>query len=121
MIDVVALRNVYPTMGSESLGGLGTPNGGGPPAPSASPQVERALTIGGQASPLTGLVVFGVLVAVIMFIAQRVGPTEDFRNIRASAYNVLLISLIAVAGIPVWKALLTRFPVPGVSAWVHAV
>lgn len=120
MIDVVALRNVYPTMGGESLGGLGTPNGQAP-TPGVTPHVDRALTIGGQASPFAGLVVFGVLVAVIMVIAQRVGPAEDFRNIRASAYNILLISLIAIAGIPVWKALLTRFPVPGVSAWVHAV
>jgi hypothetical protein len=121
-IDVIALRNVYPAMGrGESIGQLGTPDVSVEAGPTGAPQVDRALAVGGQASPLAGLLVFAALVAAIMLVAQRVGGPEEFRNIRASAYNVLLISLIAVAGIPVWKFLFTRFPVPGVSAWVHAV
>jgi hypothetical protein len=56
-----------------------------------------------------------------MWVAHRFGEAGEFSNIKASAYNVLLISLVAVAGIPVWKFMFTRFRVPGVSEWVLSV
>lgn len=123
MVNMLYGRQIYPTLGGETAGDLAT----GPFAPRAEAQarqateVDAALTIGGQTNPLMGLAVFGALVVGVMLLAQHLGEGEDFRNIRASAYNVLVISLVAVAGIPVWKFLFTRVKVPGVSAWVLSV
>jgi hypothetical protein len=50
-----------------------------------------------------GLAVFIVLLLAIMFTAHRVGDEGEFSNIKATAYNCLLISLVALAGIPIWK------------------
>ena len=120
--------NIYPTAND----GLAEQYTGGGPAPAAEAvamgggtsgddQVRRALTIGGQASPLIGLLVFGGLTVGIMLIANNVGEAGEFSNLRASAYNIALISLIATAGIPLWKFVFTKWPVAGVSTWVQAV
>jgi hypothetical protein len=119
MVNVMYGRQIYPTLGGETAADLATGPWGA--ALSRPTQAEEAARVGAQGHPLAGLVVFGVLVAAIMYLAQHLGEPEEFRNIRASAYNVLLISLIAVAGIPVWKFLFTRVQVPGVSAWVLSV
>lgn len=125
MINYTPARNLYPTEGGgESLGQMATGDFGPTPGQieaGTAPDVNAALEIGGQASPLIGLLVFAALAAAIMFAAQRVGDAGAFSNIKASAYNVLFISLVAVAGIPIWKFAFTRVPVPGVSTWVHTV
>lgn len=126
MVNMLYARQIYPTLGGETAGDLAT----GPFAPRAEaqtaattghPDVDAALTIGGQASPLMGLVVFGGMVVGIMLLAQHLGEGEEFRNVKATAYNALVISLLAVAGIPVWKFVFTRVKVPGVSTWVLSV
>ena len=76
----------------------------------ALPIFRFPVTIGG--------VVFLALLLGLMFLAKRVGTDDDFRSIKPSAYNVLTISLAAIVGIPVWKFLVTKFPIPGVSTWV---
>jgi len=105
---------VYPSLGGESVADLATGPWGvvaATPARQEAQQAQAAVTVGGV-SPLTGLLIFGALVAVVMYLAQRVGEPEDFRNLRASAYNVLLISLIALAGLPVLKTVIQLLPVP---------
>lgn len=113
-INVVYGRNVYPSLGGESVGDLATGPWGvvaAVPGRREAQQAQQAVTVGGV-SPLTGLVVFGALVAVVMYLAQHVGEPDEFRNLRASAYNVLLISLIALAGLPVLKTVIQIAPVP---------
>lgn len=113
-VNVVYGRNLYPGLGGESVADLAT----GPwsvvaavPSRQQAQQAQQAVTVGGV-SPLTGLLVFGALVAVVMYLAQHVGEPDDFRNLRASAYNVLLISLVALAGLPVLKAVIQIAPLP---------
>lgn len=113
-VNVVYGRNVYPSLGGESVADLATGPWGvvaATPARQEAQQAQAAVQIGGL-NPLTGLLVFGALVAVVMWAAQRLGEPEDFRNLRASAYNVLLISLIALAGLPVMKTLVQVLPLP---------
>lgn len=90
---------VYPQGGSTigTLGGDNTPRTFQGQA-STTPAAQ-----GYTGNPIVGLVVFIVLVALLMFTAQKMGSDGDFKNIKASFYNVLLISLVAVIGIPVWK------------------
>lgn len=113
-VNVVYGRNIYPSLGGESVADLATGPWGvvaATPARQEAQQAQAAVTVGGL-TPLTGLVVFGALVVVVMLLAQRVGEPEEFRNLRASAYNVLLISLIALAGLPVLKTVIQLLPVP---------
>jgi len=124
VINVLPGRNVYPTYGGPSLGDIATGADVGPyPAEIevGGGELDQALMIGGQASPVMGLVVFAALLLLIGFIAHRFGEAGAFSNIKTNAYNVIFISLVAVAGIPLWKFLFTKVKVPGVSSWVHSV
>ena len=126
-IDYLSLRNIYPTAQRETVANVAT----GPGAitaeaittvpAAAEGEVGQALLIGGQANPLVGLAVFAGMVIMAMLIGQHLGDAEEFRNLRLSAYNVVVTSLIAVAGIPLWKAIFTRVKLPGVSTWVLSV
>lgn len=69
---------------------------------------------------VVGMVVFVILVAILMFVAHRFGGNDDdFSNIRASAYNVLIIGLIASIGIPVIKIGAVKMAEVGVPGADH--
>lgn len=131
-VNTVNLRNLYPTAIGQTVSQSGTsanqsPSPAGVSAGAASPSqggaptpVDHAANIGGQGSAVVaGLVFLGLLVG-LMFFAKKVGNSEDFSNIKLSAFNVLVISLAALIGLPVWKYMFTRFPVPGLSTWALA-
>jgi hypothetical protein len=124
MINYTPVGAIYPTLG-DTLGERATGADAGPLpeqlATGTAPEVERALTIGGQASALVGFVVFALLAVGLMYTSRYLTPEKKPGSIKASALNALIIAAWAVAGIPVIKFLFTRFPVPGVSAWVHSV
>lgn len=123
-VNTVNLRNVYSSALGHTIGQAGTAaNQTAIPTMSAAPTTDdaaqhAALSIGGQANPVIGAVVFIVLIVVLAFAAKKFGTADEFKNIRVSPYNVLLVSMAAIIGMPVWKWAFTRFPVPGVSTWV---
>lgn len=121
-VNQINLRNAYPTAIGRTIGQNGTAmRMANEPTDVASEdhsEVAKAVSIGGQSSAVIGGVVFLALLLGLMFLAKRVGTDDDFRSIKPSAYNVLTISLAAIVGIPVWKFLVTKFPIPGVSTWV---
>jgi hypothetical protein len=123
-VNSVNLRNVYSSAQGHTIGQAGTTgNQSAMPTVNASPtnadaQTHQALTIGGQANPVIGGIVFLALIVGLSFLAKRVGSVDEFKNVRVSPYNVLIISMATVIGMPVWKYLFTRFPIPGVSTWV---
>ena len=84
------------------------------PAATAKPM------IGGQPNVLIAGLVFVAFLVLLVFTAKRVGDESEFRNIKGSVYNVLIIGLAAVIALPVFKYFFTRFNVPGLSAWVQA-
>jgi hypothetical protein len=123
-VNSVNLRNAYPTALGHTIGQAGSANN-----QSAIPTVNNnptnadvathaALTVGGQANPVIGGIVFLALIVGLSLVAKRVGSVDEFKNIRVSPYNVLIVSMAAIIGMPVWKYLFTRFPIPGVSTWV---
>lgn len=128
-VNSVNLRNVYGTALGNTTGQIGSsanqsavPRGGGAvPTNQGDVAANQALSIGGQANPVIGGVVFLALLIGLAFIARRIGTVDEFKNIRVSPYNVLIASMAAIIGIPVWKWAFTRFPVPGVSTWVASV
>ena len=121
-VNQINLRNAYPTAIGRTIGQNGTAmRMANEPTDVASEdrsEVAKAVSIGGQSSAVIGGVVFLALLLGLMFLAKYVGTDDDFRSIKPSAYNVLTISLAAIVGIPVWKFLVTKFPIPGVSTWV---
>jgi hypothetical protein len=132
MTNFFPVGNVYPTANSgrgastglkmgASGAFMGTPaltevqNEGGVPAAATSARNP----IAGQHLLLSGAVFLGLLLA-LMFTAKHIGTEDEFKNIKVSAYNVLVISLAAVVGIPVIKFLASKVPIPAVSAWAEA-
>jgi hypothetical protein len=77
--------------------------------------------VAAASNPLYGIVVLAALLVGLSLLAQRVGTQEEFRNVRLSAYNVVVIGLAAIVGILFWKVLLTRFPIPHLTPAVLAV
>lgn len=132
-----------PTYNEMSAGSV-TPGGGFSIAALATGSNKRGVTAAGSNSPgspapgagsnvapagsfVAGMIVFVVLVLVIMIIAHKWGGEDgDFKNIRASAYNVLFVALVAVTGIPVVKIALIKLSdwnVPGAASalqWAKA-
>lgn len=127
-VNSINLRNMYPTALGTTTSQSGSttsqqrqsdmiPNG---QAQAVATPVDQAVMIGGQGSAVIAGIVFLALLVGLMFFAKWLGNSSDFAGIRPSAYNVLVISLAAVVGLPIWKYLFTRFPVPGLSTWVLA-
>lgn len=125
----VNLRNLYPAAMGRTVGQAGSANNqslqsqanGATPTTQGEHEVNQSLSVGGQASPVVGALVFVSLIVALGFLAKRVGSVDEFRNIRVSPFNVLIISLACIIGVPVWKFALTKFPIPGVSTWVQTV
>lgn len=124
-INYTPVRNVYPTFPGYTLGQQVT---GASPyltpearAAGGDSEAADALAVGGQANPILGLVVFAGIIVAVTLIARNIGGPEEFRSIKGTAYDAFWVSLVAVAGIPLWKFLFTKVKVPGVSTWVHSV
>lgn len=123
-VNTIFAKDAYPTAPGATLGTFfkDMPGITGEQAQERTDtHVQQALEIGGQASPLVGLAVFLVLIILVYMLAKQFGEDGDFSNIKATAYNSIFISLVAVAGIPIWKTIFTRFKVPGLSTYVLSV
>jgi len=67
---------------------------------------------------------FFVLIALLiglMYTAKRFGGGEDFRNVKLSTYNIVVISMASIIGIGFFKALLGKYKIAGLSDFVLAV
>lgn len=126
-VNTVNLRNVYGTALGNTTGQVASsgnqtamPRGGGGAVPTTQGDSAQsaALSIGGQANPVVGAIVFLMLIVGLAFLSRRVGSVDDFKNIRVSPYNILITTLAVIIGMPIFKWGFTRFPVPGVSTWV---
>lgn len=129
-VNTINQRNLYPAALGVTTGqsagannqsaipatGVANATGGG-----ESSEVAKAISIGGQASPVIGALVFIALIVGLSFLAKHVGEETEFRNIRVSPFNILIVSLAAIIGVPVWKYAFTKLPIPGVSTWVQSV
>lgn len=126
-INRVSLGQVYP--GGASLASLATghtPMPAGPPpgtpATGGEEQVARGVAIGGTVNPLIGMAVLAGTVLAVSYVAQQAaGADETFASLRGNVYNALVVSGFAVVGIPLWKALASLVPIPGVSTWILSV
>lgn len=132
-VQALTLQDVYgPRSGrmastsATATPGATAPAGRGFARAALTPQ-ERGATNGmdftasASSKPLYGVAVLAALLVGLSLLAQRVGSTEEFREVRLSVYNVIVIGLAAIVGILFWKVLFTRFPVPHITPAVLAV
>ena len=124
-VNVLPASNQYPDFESTPASlSLGFRTGGTSPSNADAPPTaddNAQASIGGQKSILWAGLMFIGLLFVLMYAAQHLSDEkEDFRNIKASAYNALVIGLASIVTIPIYKYLLTKVPIPGVKAWVLA-
>lgn len=117
LTDYVALNNVYPGMGGWSLGEQATANlaDATPPQATASGKVPgQGALLEGQSPLVTFLVLLGFLL-LLMWLAHTYGEPGEYSNLKASAYNVLVIGLAAAVFIPILKVLAVKVPGPWTS------
>jgi|SRR5579885_2617325 len=68
-------------------------------------------------NPLVGLiVVLLVLFAVKHFREWK--SNDDFKEVKVGLYFVVVTTLAAATGLPILKAILAKYQIPGVSAYV---
>jgi len=137
-VQTVSMRNLYPVMPGGTLGQQSTapsPYSGsvappGSKAPEqkggnmqADPITERALQISLAGKPLPFWLMFiGLIIALGWGAKQLPGvDASEFKGIKVSFYNILVISFAAMIGITFFKIIATRWPVPGLSAMILAV
>jgi hypothetical protein len=86
----------------------------------ATSDLAQAVEVGSSSNPFTWWIAIAALLGLLMFVSQRFGSIDEFRNIKLSIYNVVVIALASVVGLSFLKAVFTKFKIPGVSAVVLA-
>lgn len=135
-VNLVPASNIYgPSAGSPSLGVRSSalspydPGDGsaymdasgvavGASDASAAAGARRSGFLG---QPVTWWLLILALLVGLRFIARHLGEGEEFRNIKVSVYNVLVVALSAIVGISVIKVLVNVKPIPGLTNIVNAV
>jgi hypothetical protein len=129
MINIIPGGNVYPWQDSGSSSSLGARASAMSSFPGAPVAEDKAAAggnpdpnmIGGSTSILAAGLTFVALLLVLMFVGHQLDGKEEFKNIKVSFYNVIVISLTAVVGIPLMKFLFGKVPIPAIKNWVLAV
>lgn len=128
MINTIPGGNVYPWMNSGSSSSLGeraSAMSGFPGSPAKEDVAEAGgtpdpNTLGGSTSLLGAGLTFVGLLLVLMFVGHQLDGKDEFKNIKVSFYNVIVISLAAVVGLPLMKFLFAKIPIPALKNWVMA-
>lgn len=115
-VNYVPARNVYPdaeggTLGSVSAGT--SPDTTGFAGTGATGGAVKTPAVTGH--PVAWWIALLVLFAVAVWISHRIGQASAFSNIRASAYNVMFITVVAVLGLTILKVAAAKVKVPGLS------
>lgn len=118
--DVYGRAGITPTLSARATAGA-TPRTSAPTGEAMNGDLARAFNVAAASNPIYGAVVLALMLVGLSLLAQRIGTVEEFRNVRLSAFNVVVISLASIIGILFWKVLFTRFPVPHITPAILAV
>ena len=122
-INFYTLRDIYPTAvgpSTSEIAGSKVTGNGQPKPTSDAEKVAETTTYQPASNVFVGGAVFLTLLVLLMFVANRLGEESEFSNIKLSAYNVLIISLAATVGQPVWKYLGFRSGIKPIADWALA-
>ena len=132
-VNQIPARNFYPSIGGGTLGVTASPgspwdqsgsqsgvvSAGGDVA-TTNANTDNMTRAGFLGQPFTWWFVLVAALIGLKFVAERLGQGEEFRSIRVSIHNVLIISLAAVIGIAFLKVVFNRWRVPGLTTLVNA-
>ena len=125
--NIVPARNVYPGSDGGTLATMGaasSPDGlqyNIDPTSGAS-AVNTPVAAAGGTKPLAWWLGMVIVVALILFTARKAGEASEFSNIRASTYNIFLMTFIAILGITVMKIIAVKVSkVPGLTGFSSVV
>lgn len=135
----VARRNVYGSAAGPTIGGaastlspfdttasLGSGSAtvganGGVAGTDAVAEAQSAASVGFLGQPMTWFLVLLTLLIAMRWVGAKLGDSEDFRNIRVTVHNVIIISLASIIGISFFKVLFSYFKVPGLTPLISSV
>lgn len=101
--------------------GAATVTPGGVSSTSSATAVQRVAATTFLGQPMTWFLLLLALLISLRFVAGKLGEGEDFKNIRVTVHNVIVISLAAIIGIGFLKVVFNRWPVPGLTNYINAV
>ncbi len=135
-VNSIPMRNFYPSIGGGTLGVTASPgspydqsantqsgvvNGNGGDVATTDAATDAVVSSGGfLGQPFTWWFVLVAALIGLKVVAERLGQGEEFRSIRVSIHNVLIISLAAIIGIAFFKVVFNRWRVPGLTTLVNA-
>ena len=127
VVNTTNIRNIYPGSGAASTGlraSAGSNFTGRTTVSSSSEmgssEVAQAVEVGNSQNPFVYWGAMVVVLLTLMWFSQRFGTMDEFKNIKLSAYNILVITLAAMLGFNLLKVVFTKWKVPGVTAVVLA-
>lgn len=121
-VDDVLAQNVYPSYPGPSLGQAATTTNASSPGADVAQEAAQEVASQPRGNPLAFWVMFVILLLGLMVLAQRLGASDEFSNIKGTAYNVLVVALIAIVGIPPIKLAVNKLPAPqALRDYVNAV
>lgn len=105
-VNDVAASQVYPTAGGSAATdraktAVATQTGG---ADMAAVSAAAA-----SAKPAHWLAVIILLIFALRFVAPALGDREDYKSIKVSLYNIILITISAIVGLTLFKVGVGRF------------
>lgn len=124
-VNVTTMKSVYPTSGGNTSGSVagamtnGT-NFGSASDASAAPDPGGSTSFTTSGKSLGWWLGIALMLIVLVFSARKIGSEEDFRNIKPTIYNGLVITLTAIVGIVGLKVILSKYRIPGFSDIVLA-
>lgn len=107
-VNITPMRNVYGNADGgtlASLGSAGSPDSYNPNATAMSTSSVGTPVPRGGIAWWIGIL---VLVVLMLIAARKTGQAEEFKNLRASTYNILFITLVAILGLTATKILAVR-------------
>ena len=123
-VSTISIRDLYATAGTRTPSASARATAGATPQPGGPPMEEGAPGFVARAAgnPVYGAAVLVGMLIGLYYLARYMpgAASEDFRNIRVTPYNVLIISLAAIVGSLFWKVIVTRFPIPHVGPAILA-
>lgn len=125
----IPARNVYGSAGGATLSqaanstsrynaGMQSAASAGEVQAESTDMLMHAREVAAKGNPLVWWGVLALLFVGLWYGSQKLGGIEDFKNIRLTFHNVIIVTLCVIIGLPIVKFILIKFPVPGLSGVV---
>jgi hypothetical protein len=107
-VNVTPMRNVYAAAGGGTLGTLGSASSPDTYNPNANAMNNNSVATPTPRGGIAWWVGILLLVGLMLMAARKTGNADEFKNLRASTYNVLFITLVAILGLTATKIIAVR-------------